>query len=144
MKAHVPVSTCRDCPVRHEPSVELVTRHLLRDSLLVQVQVLDARTNTEFLGEDLRSNSRGGHLPGAKSLPHAGLLESDSTLQSPDDLRMRMRMRLREADVHLDNPVVTHCDAGRRGGGGGPSLCIRVPPQLFRLGRRRACEVSLE
>jgi thiosulfate/3-mercaptopyruvate sulfurtransferase len=111
MKVHVPVPTFCNCPTDHEPTVKLVTRHVLRDSLLGQVQVLDARTNAEFLGEDLRSNSRGGHLPGAKSLPHAGLLGGDGTLKNTEDLRMR----LQEADVHLDKPVVTHCDAGGRG-----------------------------
>lgn len=111
MKAHVSVPTSFDCPADHEPTVKLVTRHVLRDSLLGKVQVLDARTTAEFSGQDLRSNTRGGHLPGANSLPHAGLIGSDGTLKSLDDLRMR----LQEADVHLDKPVVTHCDAGGRG-----------------------------
>lgn len=111
MKVQTPVPTSYDCPAGHEPIVKLVTRHALRDKLLGQVQVLDARTAAEFSGQDLRANSRGGHLPGAKSLPHAGLLGSAGTLKSPDHLRMR----LQEADVHLEKPVVTHCDAGGRG-----------------------------
>lgn len=111
LKMRLPAPTSYGCPAGHEPIVKLVTRQALRDSLLGQVQVLDARTTAEFSGADLRSNSRGGHLPGAKSLPHAGLLASDGTLKSSEQLRTR----LQEADVQSGKPVVTHCDAGGRG-----------------------------
>ncbi len=110
MAEHVPGSTTYRIPAGHEPAVKLVTRQALRDSLLGHVQVLDARTASEYSGADLRSNSRGGHLPGAKSLPHAGLLSVDGTLKNPSQLRTS----LQEANVDLDKPVVTHCDAGGR------------------------------
>jgi thiosulfate/3-mercaptopyruvate sulfurtransferase len=93
-----------------QPVVTLVQRAELRDGLLGQVQVLDARTAAEFSGADLRSNARGGHLPGAKSLPHAGLLNEDGTLQGRDALQER----LSSAGIDKDRPVVTHCDAGGR------------------------------
>ena len=108
--AHKPAATSYCPPAGHKPVVKLVTRQSLRDSLLGQVQVLDARTLAEFSGADLRSNPRGGHLPGAKSLPHAGLLSGDGTLKNAEQLRAS----LQEAGVHLDKPVVTHCDAGGR------------------------------
>lgn len=45
----------------------------LRDRLslrgeLENVQIFDARTGAEYRGEDLKGNSRGGHLPGAINL----------------------------------------------------------------------------
>ena len=110
MTAHMPAATTYRSPTGYEPAVKLVTRQALRDNLLGQVQVLDARTASEFSGVDLRSNSRGGHLPGAKSLPHAGLLTGDGTLKNTNQLRAS----LQEAKVGLDRPVVTHCDAGGR------------------------------
>lgn len=60
---------------------------------------------------DFKDGALWTNLPGAKSLPHAGLLGSDGTLKSLDSLRMR----LQEADMHAEKPVVTHCDAGGRG-----------------------------
>lgn len=108
--AHHPVPTIYRAPSDHVPIVKLVNRKSLRDSLLGKVQVLDARTKSEYAGSDLRSNSRGGHLPGAKSLPHAGLLNADGTLKNTDLLRAS----LDAANVDLEKPVVTHCDAGGR------------------------------
>ncbi len=52
----------------------------LRDRLtlrgeLENVQIFDARTGAEYSGEDLKGNSRGGHLPGAINLSHDMLLD---------------------------------------------------------------------
>lgn len=108
--AHHPVPSTYRTPSDFLPIVKLVNRQSLRDSLLGKVQVLDARTTSEYAGSDLRSNSRSGHMPGAKSLPHAGLLNADGTLKKTDLLRAR----LGEANVDLERPVVRHCDAGGR------------------------------
>jgi len=107
---HKPAEASYRKPDGHQPAVKLVTREALRDTLLGSVQVLDARTNAEFTGADLRSNSRGGHLPGAKSLPHAGLLSENGTLTNANQLRAS----LQQADIDFEKPVVTHCDAGGR------------------------------
>lgn len=107
---HHPVPTIYSTPSGFVPIVKLVDRQSLRDSLLGKVQILDARTTSEYAGSDLRSNARGGHLPGAKSLPHAGLLNADGTLKNTEQLRAS----LGAANVDLEKPVVTHCDAGGR------------------------------
>jgi thiosulfate/3-mercaptopyruvate sulfurtransferase len=97
-------------PANHVPRVHLVQRDRLREQLNAAWQVLDARTRAEHVGEDLRANARGGHLPGARSLPHAELLNADGTLKSAPELRER----LTAAGLDDDRPVVTHCDAGGR------------------------------
>ncbi|ESZ08465.1 hypothetical protein X737_33465 [Mesorhizobium sp. L48C026A00] len=66
-------------------SVGLVDRQTLKADL-DGVQLLDARTADVFAGMDLRRNARGGHLPGARSLPHASLLDDDR-LKPAGDLR---------------------------------------------------------
>jgi thiosulfate/3-mercaptopyruvate sulfurtransferase len=108
--AHYPVATTFRTPDNYVPTVKLVNRELLRETLLGKVQILDARTPAEYAGTDLRSNSRGGHLPGAKSVPHSGLLNENGTLKDAEHLRAG----LEGADLDLNTPLVTHCDAGGR------------------------------
>lgn len=103
-----PVSFQR--PASHVPAVDLINREGLLESLEQGVQVLDARTHGEHRGEDLRSNARGGHLPGAKWLAHTELLNPNGTLKSGLELRARMSA----AGLEDGAPVVTHCDAGGR------------------------------
>jgi thiosulfate/3-mercaptopyruvate sulfurtransferase len=97
-------------PPGHVPRVGLVSRQELLDKLDGGTQVLDARSEAEHRGQDLRSNARGGHLPGAKWLAHGSLLNEEGTLKSAQTLRAR----LADAGVASDAPIVTHCDAGGR------------------------------
>ena len=88
--------------------VELLDRFALLTTLDERA-VFDARTRDEYLGLDLKSNSRGGHLPDAVLLPHADLLDG-TRLRSPADLGWR----LRAAGFSPDRPLTTHCDGGGR------------------------------
>jgi thiosulfate/3-mercaptopyruvate sulfurtransferase len=87
----------------------LIDRHGLKDGLDGDIRIFDARTAGEFAGEDLRRNARGGHLPGARSLPHASLLDH-GRLKPADDLRDL----LAGAGFQPGDDVVTHCDGGGR------------------------------
>ncbi|TKB16509.1 MAG: rhodanese family protein [Mesorhizobium sp.] len=89
-------------------SVGLVDRDALKGEL-DSVQLLDARTAAEFAGTDLRRNARGGHLPGARLLSHASLLE-DGRLRPTAELRRL----LSDAGFRSGEHVVTHCDGGGR------------------------------
>ena len=73
------------------------------------VRIFDARTAGEFAGEDLRRNSRGGHLPGARLLPHANLLDA-GRLRPADELQQL----LTDAGFQSGDHIVTHCDGGGR------------------------------
>lgn len=88
--------------------VGLSDRQVLRDTL-DEVRILDARTTSEFRGEDLKGNSRGGHLPGATHLDHRDL---------PDGRRLRSASELAHgiASAGFDGavPIVTHCNGGGR------------------------------
>jgi thiosulfate/3-mercaptopyruvate sulfurtransferase len=65
--------------------VGLIERRELKDRL-GDLAVFDARTEDEFSGEDLKTNERGGHLPGARLLPHQALMDGGRLLP-PDALR---------------------------------------------------------
>lgn len=75
-----------------------------------EAQVLDARTVEEYRGIDLRKNARGGHLPTARNVPHAVLLDGRGRLKPADELGMI----LDEAGFVKGRAVITHCDGGGR------------------------------
>jgi thiosulfate/3-mercaptopyruvate sulfurtransferase len=89
--------------------VGLVDRQMLKAELDAGIRILDARTVGEFTGEDLRRNSRGGHLPGARVLPHVSLLEG-GLLRPTGELQQL----LTNAGFQSGDHVVTHCDGGGR------------------------------
>jgi thiosulfate/3-mercaptopyruvate sulfurtransferase len=89
--------------------VGLVDRHSLKAELDRDVRIFDARTVGEYTGEDLRRNPRGGHLPGARLLPHADLL-SGSLLKPAAELHDL----LAQAGFQRGDHIVTHCDGGGR------------------------------
>jgi len=73
-------------------------------------QILDARPAGRFEGRDPepRAGLRGGHMPGARNLPHGQLFNEDGTWKRGDELRAAFE----QAGVALDRPVVTTCGSG--------------------------------
>jgi len=55
--------------VRPKPEVLVSTEEVIRSLKRNDVQILDVRTQKEFLGEDIRA-LRGGHIPGAVNIPY--------------------------------------------------------------------------
>jgi thiosulfate/3-mercaptopyruvate sulfurtransferase len=89
-------------------SVGLRDRDTLKDEL-ARVQVFDARTEAEYLGHDLKGNSRGGHLPGARNLSHADLLEGNRLRPAAAITEM-----LDAVGLQSGKPIVSHCNGGGR------------------------------
>lgn len=73
------------------------------------VRIFDARTPSEFSGTDLRNNARGGHLPSARLLPHANLLDNGLVRPASD-----LRQMLSDVGFQPGDHIVTHCDGGGR------------------------------
>jgi thiosulfate/3-mercaptopyruvate sulfurtransferase len=73
-------------------------------------QVVDARPAGRFLGVDPepRAGLRGGHMPGALSLPYADLVDAAGRMLPPDALQAR----LRAAGIEPGRPVVATCGSG--------------------------------
>lgn len=90
-------------------------------------QVVDARPAARFRGEapEPRPGLRGGHMPGALSLPFPELFAPDGTMLPRDKLEEAVS----KAGVDLDRPVVATC-------GSGITACL-VALALARLGRWR-------
>jgi thiosulfate/3-mercaptopyruvate sulfurtransferase len=72
--------------------------------------ILDARPAGRFAGTapEPRLGLRGGHMPGAASLPHSELLEPDGTLRPVEVLRTRFLA----AGADGTRPIVTTCGTG--------------------------------
>jgi thiosulfate/3-mercaptopyruvate sulfurtransferase len=74
-------------------------------------QVIDARPGARFEGSvaEPRPGLRGGHIPGARSVPYATLFDANTgAMKSPDELRAAFS----GAGVDLDKPIVTSCGSG--------------------------------
>lgn len=107
---YVPIPERFSPPARAE-AVALADRQRVRRAVdSGDAQVLDVRSDAEWLGQELRTNPRGGHLPGAIHLPHTQLLGADGRMLPPDELARV----LIEAGLDPDRPVITHCDGGGR------------------------------
>ncbi|MFB2531933.1 sulfurtransferase [Paracoccus sp. p3-h83] len=76
---------------------------------LPNVQIFDARTAAEFRGEDLKGNSRGGHLPGAAHVAHDDLLDGTHLRPAAEIAQL-----LDAEGIDGSKPIVSHCNGGGR------------------------------
>jgi len=74
-----------------------------------KAQVVDARAADRFRGEapEPRPGLRSGHMPGARNVPYAGLVQ-DGRLAPPEQIAKTFQA----AGVDLDKPVITSCGSG--------------------------------
>ncbi len=78
--------------------------------------LVDVRSPQEFTGEILsppglpETCQRGGHLPGAKSIPWGKACNEDGTFKSPDELKALYGAQ----GVTPDKPVIAYCRIGER------------------------------
>ncbi|CAN5368613.1 3-mercaptopyruvate sulfurtransferase [soil metagenome] len=72
--------------------------------------IADARSPARFRGEEkeARAGVRSGHMPGARNVHYATLLNPDGTLKLPDELARIFA----EAGVDVARPVITSCGSG--------------------------------
>ena len=90
-------------------------------------QVIDARPRLRFEGAaaEPRPGLRGGHIPGSRSVPYAGLFDAGTgAMKSLDALRRIFE----DAGVDMTRPIVTTC-------GSGVSAAV-LTLALYRLGVR--------
>ena len=92
-----------------------------RDEVLEHVRkhgtLVDVRSTQEFTGERLHMPDypnegalRGGHIPGAKSIPWAQAVKEDGTFKTADDLKALYQGK----GVTDDKDVIVYCRIGER------------------------------
>jgi thiosulfate/3-mercaptopyruvate sulfurtransferase len=89
--------------------VGVVDRETLKGQLDGAAHVFDSRTRAEFTGEDSRKRARSGHLPGARHLSHADLMEKGFVYPAP-----KLRGMLEVVGFGPGDHIVTHCEGGGR------------------------------
>lgn len=79
-------------------------------SKLQDYSIIDARAAARFRGDapEPREGMRAGHIPNARNVPYASLLNADQTMKSPDALRTIFEA----AGVDLSKPAITSCGSG--------------------------------
>ena len=75
-----------------------------------RAQIADARSGTRFRGEEVepRPGVRPGHIPGAKNVHYASLLQSDGCMKPKSELEQAFV----KAGIDLHQPVITSCGSG--------------------------------
>ncbi len=73
-------------------------------------QIVDARAKGRFEGRELelRPVPRLGHMPGARNVPYATLINSDSTMKAAADVRAAFE----NAGISPEKPVIATCGSG--------------------------------
>lgn len=91
--------------------------HLIKDVTQVAAaaklgdwQIVDARSPARFRGDapEPRAGLRAGHIPGAKNVHYATLLNDDGTMKGLDELRAIFAA----ADVDVNRRTITTCGSG--------------------------------
>jgi thiosulfate/3-mercaptopyruvate sulfurtransferase len=107
-------------PLEDGPPLKPQERHftarfqsmMVRDKADVRkaLQVADARAPTRFRGEEIepRPGVRAGHIPGAKNVHYATLLNADGTMKSAAELAKIFET----AGIDTSKSVVTSCGSG--------------------------------
>ncbi len=95
---------------RHWPAEAIIDADGLASAIdREEVVALDARAGERYRGEVEPVDARAGHIPGARNLPWASLIDPDTRrFRSHDELRDR----LAAAGVDADTSVVAYCGSG--------------------------------
>ncbi len=112
-----PISTNYPVPVRDDKKIRAFRDQVL-DHVKATRKLIDVRSPLEFTGERLHMEDypnegalRGGHIPGAKSVPWARAANSDGTFKTAAELR---DIYITEQGLSPEDDVVVYCRIGER------------------------------
>ena len=105
-----PVPRDRHMTVRFQNQLVRDVTQVAHASKLGDPQIVDARAAARFRGDapEPREGLRAGHIPGARNVPFAELLNDDKTMKTPEETRAIFEA----AGVDLSKPVITSCGSG--------------------------------
>lgn len=105
----------------HASGPDLTLRALLPEVLKVQAEkrqnLVDVRSPDEFSGKVIappgmtETAQRGGHIPGAKSIPWSTAANADGTFKSADELR---KIYVEDKGVDPKKDTIAYCRIGER------------------------------
>lgn len=104
--------TIRDRHMFARPRPDMVkdVTQVSHASKLMDFAIVDARAADRFRGEapEPRPGMRAGHIPNARNVPFATLLNADKTMKAPAELKQIFE----DAGVDLGKPAITTCGSG--------------------------------
>lgn len=105
-----PVIRDRHMTVQYQNQMTRDVTQVARATKLGSHTILDARAAERFRGDvaEPRPGLRSGHIPGARNVPFATLLNPDGTMKSATALRTVFDA----AGADLSRPVITSCGSG--------------------------------
>jgi thiosulfate/3-mercaptopyruvate sulfurtransferase len=105
-----PVVRDRHITVSRQAGLVKDVTQVAQAAKLDRAEIIDARSPGRFAGEapEPRPGLRPGHIPGAKNLHYATLLNPDGTMKPPAALRAAFLA----AGVDLARPAITACGSG--------------------------------
>src|SRR4051795_6339086 len=113
------------------------------DALDSDIRLVDVRSPQEFSGEliamagyEQEGAQRGGHIPGAASVPWAQAVREDGTFKSKEELEELYRGK----GVLADDPIIAYCRIGERSADTGVVLHGRLRNGAGKKQRRRWTE----
>jgi len=121
-----PVPRERHFTARREAGLARDVTQVAEAVKLGREQIVDARSPSRFAGEapEPRAGLRAGHMPGARNVHYATLVNEDGTLKEATALRAIFE----DAGVDLARPIITTC-------GSGVTACV-LALALERIGMR--------
>ncbi|MDX1503710.1 MAG: sulfurtransferase [Thermoanaerobaculia bacterium] len=112
-----PAPSTYPVPQRDDSAVRAF-RAEVQEHVKARRPLVDVRSPEEYRGERLHMPEypnegalRGGHIPGARSIPWARAVNEDGTFKPADELR---QIYAAENDVEPDDDVVVYCRIGER------------------------------
>ncbi|WP_116597825.1 3-mercaptopyruvate sulfurtransferase [Primorskyibacter marinus] len=105
-----PIVRDRHMTVRRQNHMVKDVTQVASASKLRNHEIIDARAPSRFAGAEPepREGLRAGHIPGARNVHYATLLNDDGTMKPPQQLRTIFE----EAGVDLAQPAITTCGSG--------------------------------
>jgi thiosulfate/3-mercaptopyruvate sulfurtransferase len=105
-----PVLRDRHMTVQRQAGLVKDVTQVAHASKLGEAQIVDARSPARFRGEEpeRRPGLRSGHIPGARNVHYATLLNADGTMKDEHALRAAFA----DAGVDLSRPIITSCGSG--------------------------------
>jgi len=105
------------------PALLVDTREVINKVGKTSVQIIDARTASEYMGDDIRA-LRGGHIPGAVNIPYdANWVDPDTPaklarrkVSNKDGMNLKSRDALQAmyAGLDPDKETIVYCQSGTR------------------------------
>jgi thiosulfate/3-mercaptopyruvate sulfurtransferase len=100
-----------------DASVRALLPEVLRAQAEKRFNLVDVRSPDEFTGKVIappgmtETAQRGGHIPGAKSIPWSTAVSADGTFKSADELR---KIYLEDRGVDAGKETIAYCRIGER------------------------------